>query len=143
MEKCFAKINRVISLILDKPHSSRRRIIIPSQVGLHTLPTPPIGDRDDMGRKTGKWTYFHASSVPSLIEKYEEGLLNGEFTTFHDNGAMKYRCVFSCHKMHGLYEEWDRYGVIRAKGLRSDGYKKGVWIYYDSNGNEERRENFY
>lgn len=64
---------------------------------------------------------------------FTEGLLHGQFTSFHSNGAIKETGLY----LNGLREGiWEQYTLQKEKavGTYRHGYRNGEWRYYNSQG---------
>ena len=64
---------------------------------------------------------------------FTEGLLHGQFTSFHSNGAIKETGLY----LNGLREGiWEEYNLRKEKavGTYRHGYRNGEWRYYNTQG---------
>ena len=61
---------------------------------------------------------------------------------YYITGQLKYRGVARNGNIHGLYKLYREDGVLSEKGMFKEGYRDGVWKYYDLAGKIEKTE-FY
>lgn len=48
------------------------------------------GRFDNLGRKTGVWTYYTMDGMPWLMETYRDGRLNGKTRGYNPDGSVRY-----------------------------------------------------
>lgn len=66
----------------------------------------------------------------------------GDFTGFHENGRLKYKCFYEALRLQGKYEEFHKNGKKKIEGQYFQGNKKGPWREYDSLGNLYALDNY-
>jgi antitoxin component YwqK of YwqJK toxin-antitoxin module len=64
---------------------------------------------------------------------FTEGLLHGQFTSFHSNGAIKETGLYLNGLREGIWEEYNQQKE-KAIGTYRHGYRNGEWRYYNSQG---------
>jgi antitoxin component YwqK of YwqJK toxin-antitoxin module len=66
---------------------------------------------DFPGRKEGVYLEASRSGAPEFIGMFQNGLKEGFFTEYYENGRMKSRTEYSKDKQVGKREEWDKNGT--------------------------------
>ena len=64
---------------------------------------------------------------------------SGEFLEFYSNGVLKAKGKYKVGKLHGNWQWFRKTGAIMRSGSFKNGQQIGVWITYDSNGNEYKK----
>ena len=64
---------------------------------------------------------------------YKNNILDGEYTTWYDNGSLKSKCVYNNDKKNGLGEEWYQNGAKRKKCYyKNDAFDDTFEMWYDN-----------
>ena len=108
-------------------------------------------------KKTEKWEYFsEKNGALILIENYEngkldgksiayssvnniiveeteyvDGLKNGAYNKYYDNGKIMVKANYKNDILDGEYVFYYPNGIVKEEGLFSDGQKVGEWKTYD------------
>lgn len=69
------------------------------------------------------------------------GMQDGEWNYYYDNGHTKWVIMWKMGKQHGLYKRFSNYGTLEVQGYFKNGLEDGEWEYF-KNGYVVRRE-FY
>ena len=90
-----------------------------------------------------KETYWSNGQLKSRINYNNNGLLNGSYETWHENGQqwIKSNCVNG--QLHGPYEEWHENGQQREKGNCVNGQWHGPYETWRKNGELSEKSNYY
>lgn len=85
----------------------------------------------DNGRRDGVWETYNQSGEQKMREDhYQDGLANGVFKVWFENGQLRREIPFVDGKQEGVAKEWTRVGDKRAEVAFKDGVKDGkatVW----------------
>lgn len=106
--------------------------------------------------KNGKYVEYHTnnSDIPLFMSEYKDGMKNGKWTIFFENGNIHIQCEYSDDMFHGLYQEFDQKGTLIKGGMYYQNIKIGFWLEnnmkgkYNNTGEKEglwlqRRFNFH
>jgi antitoxin component YwqK of YwqJK toxin-antitoxin module len=78
---------------------------------------------------------YHSKSKKLLERKrYENGILNGLYELWYENGRLDQRVNFKNGRYDGLYEEWYENGVFNVLGEFKNDKKEGLWKEWYQNG---------
>jgi len=83
---------------------------------------------------------FYDSEGKPLKEEFrvnEKGELDGDYTSFFENGNLKSTGFFANNKSTGEWSYYFSSGEIRMKGSVSDGKNVGVWNYFYESGGKK------
>lgn len=112
-------------------------------------------------KKQGKWEYFsEKDSSLILTEHYDNGMLIGKsvaynpgtqvvieetefvngvkqgvYTKYYDNGVTMVKAFYNNDKLDGKYTYYYSNGNVKEEGNFNDGVKIGEWKTYDTDGN--------
>ena len=81
------------------------------------------------GVRTGWWI----SGL--LMQKYKDGIANGEFRRYEEDGTLRERGTVLNALREGHWQVFDRLGAVVTEGDYTDGRKDGVWLETFSSGN--------
>lgn len=93
------------------------------------------------GLPHGKLERFGPSGLPQLNAHYEQGLLDGPFKVFDDDGNLVQEADYSAGKQHGLTRIFSN-GRCIAEQHYVHGQLQGESVFYDEGGNLVARQNF-
>lgn len=95
----------------------------------------------DAGRRAGAWEQYDATGEQKLREDhYENGLANGVFKVWFDNGQLHREIPFVDGKQDGLAREWTRVGDKRAEVSFKAGLKDGKTTIWQRDGAKVEQE---
>lgn len=77
-----------------------------------------------------------------LNDSFKESNVNRWVIGEDKNMPSRIICYNITLQKHGKHKEFYSNGVVKVSGAFFKGLKSGVWIFYDSSGNEEKKE-FY
>lgn len=112
-------------------------------------------------KKDGKWQYFSdKDGYLILTEDYKNGALNGkavvyipetdvvseetnyvngvkqgEYLKYYDNGALMVKANYKNDNLDGDYFNYYSHGIVKEEGRFAEGMKIGEWKTYDIEGN--------
>ncbi|PTB98040.1 hypothetical protein C9994_00345 [Marivirga lumbricoides] len=90
--------------------------------------------------KYGKWVEYYENGNKKKIENYENGILNGEYQYFHENGQIWTEKVYANGLLWQVISNYDRNGVKKDKGTLKNG--NGTLRVYNSEGQLSRIAEF-
>ena len=114
-------------------YSSKIKMILTAVLilisGIVYSQTQPTNQVDATGRKQGLWKKYDGSI---LISKgvYKDGLPDGEFTYYYDNGSVKAITIFSENAQKVVSTSFYRSGSMMSEGVYIHKQKEGEWKYY-------------
>lgn len=86
-------------------------------------------------KKSGTWTYYFENGIVSAYERYDENEeLDGEFTSYYENGSLKEKSFYKNGKINGMVELYNRNNTLKNKFPLSEGKITGVKYNYNSTG---------
>jgi antitoxin component YwqK of YwqJK toxin-antitoxin module len=84
------------------------------------------------GKRIGIWTSFHDNGSVWKIRQFEEAenseSMIGEYRENYDNGQIHEKVSWKDDRRHGPYEEYDKEGELRSKGVFCLDQKCGSWV---------------
>ncbi|MFT6747364.1 MAG: antitoxin component YwqK of YwqJK toxin-antitoxin module [Glaciecola sp.] len=84
-------------------------------------------------KKDSTWNFYALSGVKIRTEKYNNGILNGQLTTYYKNGNIKAETTYNKGIAEGLQEEFYANGNIRSSKKVVGGKTEGPFkLYYDN-----------
>lgn len=78
--------------------------------------------------------FFHRSGYINAIAWYKEGLLEGPFLVFSEEGALVRRSSYKENKQHGATITYHPNGMIFESGQYKENQKDGTWVMKDATG---------
>lgn len=116
-------------------------------------------------KRIGEWTYYHKDGTTQMLEEnYIDGVLNGVFKIFYEDGKLTKLVHFKDGKLHGnskkyspksiLIEDvnyvngelhghasfYEDNGNLKQKGLYEEDLKVGVWEFFEDGKLSESKE---
>lgn len=116
-------------------------------------------------KRAGKWVYYHKDDKTIMIEEnYEDGILNGDYKVFYEDGKLTKSTHYKDGKLHGnskkyspksiLVEDvnyvngqlhgdaafYEDNGNLKQKGLYEEDLKVGVWEFFEDGALSESKE---
>ncbi len=86
------------------------------------------------GINDGAYILYHENGQMSMRIPYVEGKLQGIGESWHENGKRESLGTLKDGAYCGAYTEWHPNGKVKAKGTYEVGVKTGKWLYYDEKG---------
>ena len=80
-------------------------------------------------------SYYPKTKQPAQILNYKNGLKNGEFKKFFQDGKLMTEGTYKNDSLEGEFTLYYHNGKIELKGWYKAGRETGNWQYYDENGN--------
>ena len=84
----------------------------------------------------------HDKAKTKVKERYfvdENGLRQGLYESFYENGRPDLKCTYKDAKLNGLYEEFFENDKPRERCTYKDGLKQGLYESFDENGQLEQK----
>jgi antitoxin component YwqK of YwqJK toxin-antitoxin module len=88
----------------------------------------------------GKWINYYPNEKVESITNYANGLKDGFFKSYHENGQLWTVTRYSKNKTMDIVSNYDRNGEPQRKGSLKNGY--GTIILYDENGEKKGIERY-
>ena len=85
--------------------------------------------------------YIPGTDVVSEVTNYVNGVKNGEYTNYYDNGTLKMKTNYKNDALDGDYVYYYYNGVVKEEGRFTEGMKIGEWKTYDIEGNVVSTDN--
>lgn len=93
--------------------------------------------------RIGEWNYYHKNSDElMMVEKYEDGVLNGEKLTYYENGKLAERSFYKNGDPHGEKILYSEKGVILEHLTYENGELHGPAKFYNGKGDLLTEGNF-
>lgn len=89
---------------------------------------------DDKGTSIGTINHFYANGTKEAEYCEVEGLKEGPFLSFYENGASKVFHHYEKGLLHGKVTEWYPDGTVAFEGHFENGEKDGAFQLFDQNG---------
>lgn len=91
---------------------------------------------------TGNYEYYHPNGVRGRTGRYANGLQEGEWKTWTEDGELYIVSNFSAGKMNGPFVQYHPGGQPAAKGQMQNDQKTGVWTWFWPNGQKQTEVEF-
>lgn len=91
------------------------------------------------GGKNGEWKFYSDNHILQSKEIYTKNMLDGEKTTFYQNGKIKSVVSFTLDTLQGYYSSFYNHGQLKQQGWYKDGEAVGFWISYYPDGTIEEK----
>ena len=85
---------------------------------------------------------FYENGQKKLNGRYRNGLKNGKWTWWNEEGGTDSTGSYKNGLMNGLWQFYHREGSLKGKGSHKNGEKDGKWTYWYGNGNK-KKEGYY
>jgi antitoxin component YwqK of YwqJK toxin-antitoxin module/Tfp pilus assembly protein PilF len=89
---------------------------------------------------TGAYKGIHFSGKPRFEGTYQQGNLQGKFTTYFFDGSVMTTRTYDGGYTNGPFREYFYSGQLATEGDYKMGRKTGLWKYYDAEGHLNREE---
>lgn len=90
------------------------------------------GFKDDL--RNGYFTKFDASGIKLAEVSYKDGKRSGRTQIFYPNKKLKLRLFYVNDEANGEYWSWHENGAIKSHGFMKSGQPTGSWDYWDKTG---------
>ncbi len=90
------------------------------------------GAYNKKGQKTGEWIWYYANGQPMIMENWEAGFLQGDYTEYDEEGNEISKGVYEYGEKDGSWSY--KTGTMTEKGDYYDGMRQGVWKQWFSDG---------
>ena len=88
------------------------------------------------GLKEGEWVEYHQNGNVSRVANYINGKTEGYYVKWHENGQLKFDGYHKNGKGHGLFVYYNEDGQVVNSGEWKDNQPVGLWISLTEDGNE-------
>lgn len=79
--------------------------------------------------------YIPETKVVSEVTNYVNGIKQGEYVKYYDNGALMVKANYKNDALDGNYVNYYSNGIVKEEGTFVEGMKVGEWKTYDIEGN--------
>lgn len=91
-------------------------------------------------KRVGKWVYYHKDGKAILIEEnYVDGVLNGDFMVFYEDGKLTKFAHFKDGKLHGNSKKYSPESILVEDINYVNGELHGAAAFYEDNGNLKQK----
>jgi uncharacterized protein len=94
------------------------------------------------GLEDGTWKYYYQNGALEYELPYSKGKREGVMKYYYKNGKDQYQVMYTDDQREGFYRSYFSNGKIETEGYYKDGQRSGTWDYYHANGTFDSRE-FY
>ncbi len=88
------------------------------------------GRFDEQGKRIGEWTWYDDQGRISDKESYTNGVIEGKYISFYDNGKPKVTCNYKEGKLDGEYKMYNEKGALIEKKVFSKDQLNGEYRSY-------------
>ncbi|MCC8174726.1 MAG: hypothetical protein LIO65_10330 [Odoribacter sp.] len=78
---------------------------------------------------------YYNSGAEAEIKNWKEGVWDGEWKMFYDNGQVRLQAFFKEGKLDGIVKSYNPQGILIVEGNYKGNLKTGLWCYFDDSGN--------
>jgi len=86
------------------------------------------------GIKQGMSVSYYPTGQTAQELKWNNGIKDGAWKQYFDNGIIKLQAIFKNGKLHGDYRVYHSNGKTYVEGQYNNGLMDGPWKYYDEKG---------
>jgi antitoxin component YwqK of YwqJK toxin-antitoxin module len=110
-------------------------------VQYYTLKGLPESEGKMNGKKRiGKWKYYHKDGKTQMLEEnYIDGVLEGEFKVFYEDGKLTKLAHFKDGKLHGNSKKYSPKSILVEDVNYVNGEMHGPAAFYEDNGNLKQK----
>ncbi|MFT5971192.1 MAG: antitoxin component YwqK of YwqJK toxin-antitoxin module, partial [Flavobacteriales bacterium] len=94
------------------------------------------------GTKDGAWEYFHSSGVPTKIEHYAEGQLNGALISLTKRGYLRTMYHYTDGVKDGVQYEYHDGARVKKEESYTNGQLEGKYLVYYRTGKKQEEANY-
>ena len=91
---------------------------------------------------TGSSQSYYENGNPQHVGQYEDGLMEGLWVYYYENGKVYAKIPFLLGLTNGLTETFYEDGTPQLKGHSKNGVRDGIWTTYKVDGTLEREEHY-
>lgn len=77
---------------------------------------------------------FFSNGQKRLIATFNNNVLEGTYTTWHENGNIADSGELSSNAKTGLWKTWYTNGILESEGTYTAGFTDGTWKWFHENG---------
>lgn len=92
------------------------------------------------GLADGQWQEWYENGNLRFNASWKEGKGHGQWRYYHENGQVRQEEFFDMDIAQGFFRSYWPNGNLQLLSSWLDGKKHGEWIYYDDRGNTVKRE---
>ena len=110
-------------------------------VQYYTLKGLPESEGKINGKeRIGEWIYYHKDGTTQMLEEnYIDGVLNGVFKIFYENGKLTKLVHFKDGKLHGNSKKYSHKSILIEDVNYVNGELHGYASFYEDNGNLKQK----
>lgn len=94
------------------------------------------------GKMSGKWTFYNVDGTIDFEQSFQNNMEHGVRRAFRNN-KLQYVLEYNNGRREGEYIEYQSdTDLIKVKGFYKENKEIGEWIYYNKEGNVEKKINY-
>lgn len=93
---------------------------------------------DENGIEQGPYEEYHENGRLKIKHTYKDGKYDGPYEAYYRNGQLCVKCTYKDDKLDGPYEEYYDNGKLYKKCTYKDGKRDGLYEEYRRNGQLEK-----
>lgn len=95
------------------------------------------------GLLQGMAVRYFASGRPAEKKQWRQGVPDGEWMLYYNNGQVRMQTFFLGGKLNGSLKAYDYDGNLQTEGSYKDGLKEGCWRFYGKQGDAGRELKYH
>ncbi len=99
-----------------------------------TLKSEKTYEKTSEGEQLIKEVTYHPNGKKYMEGSFRDGLREGHWVSWFDNGTLWSEGDFKQGESHGLRSVYYPNGQLYYQGMYEMGKRKGVWLFYDETG---------
>jgi len=88
-------------------------------------------------KKDSTWNYYGFEGGLNRIERYRNGVLEGEQVTYYPEGSVAEKQLFVKGVQHGETKSWFENGKLKSEAIYMNGEPEGKMVFYFAKGPKE------
>ena len=92
--------------------------------------------------KVGERTFYPNSEKVYLEFRIKDGKRHGECLSFFQNGTRQSLNTYKEGMLNGDYRVWHENGELQIEGQYENNKEVGEWVFYDKDGNVKKTQKF-
>jgi antitoxin component YwqK of YwqJK toxin-antitoxin module len=92
--------------------------------------------------KVGERTFYPNSEKVYLEFRIKDGKRHGECMSFFQNGSRQSLNTYKEGMLNGDYRVWHENGELQIEGQYENNKEVGEWVFYDKDGNVKKTQKF-
>ena len=89
------------------------------------------------GLEQSKWTFWNKGGVIQQEVTYKDGLFDGKYANYNDQGKKREEGLFIHAKKEGVCKIWYANGQLEMIGYNKNGYQDSLWTFFYPSGRKK------